>query len=170
MKCKFDNTNNVLGGIIKTVRKKKNFSQEALGKMVGLGKSSISKMESGRTNLSLEDASILLEAMGEKIGVYVDGLFPSNEVRMQQIRFMTVATCWFAEAKNISRKQAFAYLQKYQGIKFLQENFEYEQTLPKAQVIDDLTTVCNNRKKEYLRDLHSESYRSTYKRLKDGKI
>ena len=153
MKRKFDNANNVLGDIIKKVRKKKNFSQEALGKMVGLGKSSISKMESGRTNLSLEDASILLEAMGEKISVYVDGLFPSNEVKMQQIQFMTVATCWFAEAKNVSRKQAFAYLQKYQGLKFLQENYEYEQTLLKAQVIDDLTTVCNHRKAECQRDI-----------------
>lgn len=145
MKCKFENTGNVLGDIVKTVRKKKNFSQEALGKMVGLGKSSISKMERGRTNLSLEDASILLEAMGEKISVYVDGLFPSHEIKMQQIQFMTVATCWFAEAKNISRKQAFAYLQKYQGIKFLQDNYEYEQTLPKAQIIDDLSTICGNR-------------------------
>lgn len=153
MNHKFDNDSNMLGNIVKTIRKKKNFSQEALGKMVGLGKSSISKMERGKTNLSLEDASILLEAMGEKISVYVDGLFPSNEERMRQIQFMTVATCWFAETKNISRKQAFAYLQKYQGIKFLQDNYEYEQTLPKVQVIDDLTKICNNRKMEYQRDM-----------------
>lgn len=153
MKRKFDNENNVLGNIVKTIRRKKNFSQESLGKMVGLGKSSISKMESGKTNLSLEDASLLLEAMGEKISVYVDGLFPSNEERMRQIQLMTVATCWFAEAKNISRKQAFAYLQKYQGIKFLQDNYEYEQSLPKAQIVDDLTKICSNRKMEYQRDI-----------------
>ena len=130
-----------------------NFSQEALGKMVGLGKSSISKMESGKTNLSLEDASILLEAMGEKISVYVDDLFPPKEERMRQIQFMTVATCWFSEAKNISRKQAFAYLQKYQGIKFLQDNYEYEQTLPKAQIIEDLTKICGNKKMEYKQEI-----------------
>ena len=153
MKRKFENDNNVLGNIVKTIRKKKNFSQEALGRMVGLGKSSISKMESGKTNLSLEDASILLDAMGERISVYVDDLFPSNEERMRQIQFMTVATCWFAEAKNVSRKQAFAYLQKYQGIKFLQDNYEYEQTLPKVQIIDDLTKVCCKSKMEYQRDV-----------------
>lgn len=153
MKNKFDNTKNILGDILKAVRKKKNFSQEALGKMVGLGKSSISKMESGKTNLSLEDASILLEAMGERISVYVDGLFPSHEDRMQQIQFITVATCWFAEAKHTSRKQAFAYLQKYQGIKFLQENFEYERTLPRQLIVDDLTTICKNSKMDYQRDL-----------------
>lgn len=65
MKRKFDNVNNTLGDIIKSFRKEKNFSQEALGKLVGLGKSSISKIESGKTNISLEDASVLLEAMGE---------------------------------------------------------------------------------------------------------
>lgn len=146
MKRKFDNTDTILGGIIKTVRRKKELSQEALGKLVGLGKSSISKIESGKTNISLEDASVLLEAMGEKLSLYVDELYPSYEVRMKQIKFITVATCWFAEAKNISRQKAFAYLQKYQGIKFLEENYEYEQTLPKLQIVEDLTTVCYNRK------------------------
>jgi len=73
MKKKFENTDTVLGGIIKTVRRKKELSQEALGKLVGLGKSSISKIESGKTNISLEDASVLLEAMGEKLSLYVDG-------------------------------------------------------------------------------------------------
>lgn len=146
MKKKFENADTVLGGIIKSVRKKKGLSQESLGKLVGLGKSSISKIESGKTNISLEDASVLLEAMGEKLSLYVDGLYPSHEVRMKQIKFITVATCWFAEAKNISRQKAFAYLQKYHGIKFLEENYEYEQSLPKLQIIEDLTTVCYNRK------------------------
>lgn len=146
MKKKFENADTVLGGIIKAVRRKKGLSQESLGKLVGLGKSSISKIESGKTNISLEDASVLLESMGEKLSLYVDGLYPSHEVRMKQIKFITVATCWFAEAKNISRQKAFAYLQKYHGIKFLEENYEYEQSLPKLQIIEDLTTVCYNRK------------------------
>lgn len=85
MKKKFENADTVLGGIIKTVRRKKELSQETLGKLVGLGKSSISKIESGKTNISLENASVLLEAMGEKLSLYVDGLYPSYEVRMKQI-------------------------------------------------------------------------------------
>lgn len=48
MKKKFDNTDNLLGGIVKKVRQEKGLSQEALGKYVGLGKSSISKIESGK--------------------------------------------------------------------------------------------------------------------------
>lgn len=38
MKKKFDNTDNLLGGIVKKVRQEKGLSQEALGKYVGLGK------------------------------------------------------------------------------------------------------------------------------------
>lgn len=144
---KFDNVNNTLGDIIKSVRKEKNFSQEALGKLVGIGKSSISKIESGKTNISLEDAFVLLEAMGEKMSVYVEGVYPSLEARMKQIQLITAATCWFAEAKKISKQKAFSYLQKFQGIKFLEENYEYEQTLPKIQIVEDLMVVCRNRRK-----------------------
>lgn len=70
----------------------------------------------------------------------------NNETRNRQMQFVSVATKWFAEAKNMSRQEAFEYLQKYQGIKFLKENYEYEQTLPKIQIIDDLTTICKNNK------------------------
>lgn len=144
MKKKFNNTNNTLGNIIKMVRKDKGISQESLGKIVGLGKSSISKIETGMTQISLEDAAILLEAMGEELKLYVAGLYPSLETRKKQINFITTAICWFAEAKNVPRHIAYNYLQKHQGIKFLEENFEYEQTLPREQIIEDLTQICNN--------------------------
>ena len=84
MKKKFDNTDNLLGGIVKKVRQEKGLSQEALGKYVGLGKSSISKIESGKTNISADDASVLLEAMGEKLNIYIGDLYPSAETKMKQ--------------------------------------------------------------------------------------
>lgn len=144
MKKKFEHTNHVLGDIIHSVRKEKGISQEALGKIVGLGKSSISKIENGLTQISADDAAILLEAMGEKLQFYVSDSYPSIEVRQQQIKFITIATCWFAEAKGISNAQAYNYLLRHKGIKFLEENYEYEQTLPKGEVIGDLTTICSN--------------------------
>lgn len=144
MKKKFDNTDNILGGIVKKVRQGKGLSQEALGKYVGLGISSISKIESGKTNISIDDASVLLEAMGEKLSVYIDSQYPSAETMMKATIFVTVAACWFAEDKKISKQKAFNFLQKNQGIRFLEENWEIEQTLPREQIIEDLTRVCNN--------------------------
>lgn len=144
MKKKFDNTDNLLGGIVKKVRLEKGLSQEALGKYVGLGKSSISKIESGKTNISADDASVLLEAMGEKLNIYIGNLYPSAETKMKATIFVTVAACWFAEDKGITKQKAFNYLQKNQGIRFLEENWEIEQTMPREQIIQDLTHICNN--------------------------
>lgn len=144
MKKKFDNTDNLLGGIVKKVRLEKGLSQEALGKYVGLGKSSISKIESGKTNISVDDASVLLEAMGEKLNIYIGDQYPSAETKMKATIFVTVAACWFAEDKGITKQKAFNYLQKNQGIRFLEENWEIEQTMPRDQIIQDLTHICNN--------------------------
>lgn len=144
MKKKFDNIDNLLGSIVKKVRQEKGLSQEALGKYVGLGKSSISKIESGKTNISVDDASVLLEAMGEKLNIYIGDLYPSAETKMKATIFVTVAACWFAEDKGITKQKAFNYLQKNQGIRFLEENWEIEQTMPREQIIQDLTHICNN--------------------------
>ncbi|MBP5689997.1 MAG: helix-turn-helix transcriptional regulator [Bacteroidales bacterium] len=64
MKTKFTSTtdSNLLGSTIKAVRKSKGITREELGRKVGLGKSSISKIEKGLTHISAEDAAILLEA------------------------------------------------------------------------------------------------------------
>lgn len=118
MKKKFDNTDNILGGIVKKVRQEKGLSQEALGKYVGLGKSSISKIESGKTNISIDDASVLLEAMGEKLSVYIDSQYPSAETMMKATIFVTVAACWFAEDKKITKQKAFNFLQKIKASDF----------------------------------------------------
>ncbi len=69
MKNKFDNQENVsmLGMAIQQVRKAKCMTQEELGKRVGLPKSSISKIEKGLTHISFEDASLLMDAMGESM-------------------------------------------------------------------------------------------------------
>ena len=129
---------------LKKVRQEKGLSQEALGKYVGLGKSSISKIESGKNNISVDDASVLLEAMGEKLNIYIGDQYPSAETKMKATIFVTVAACWFAEDKGITKQKAFNYLQKNQGIRFLEENWEIEQTMPREQIIQDLTHICNN--------------------------
>ena len=116
MKKKFDNTDNILGGIVKKGRQEKGLSQEALGKYVGLGKSSISKIESGKTNISIDDASVLLEAMGEKLSVYIDRQYPSAETMMKATIFDKVAECWFAENKKLNKEKAFTLIEKNQGM------------------------------------------------------
>lgn len=135
---------NVLGETIRNVRKSKGMTQEQLGRKIGLGKSGISKIENGQTRITVEDASILLEAMGEKLEISVLGSKDSEAARNQKAIFLTTGIAWFADAHNIPVEEAYRYLMRFKGIDFLEENYRFEQTLPQSVVVKDLTRICSN--------------------------
>ena len=150
MKKKFEiqETVSMLGMTIQQVRKAKGITQEDLGKRVGLPKSSISKIEKGLTHISFEDASLLMDAMGEKISIQVMGTKEPDERRVERVRFVTIGVTWYAHSKKMTFADAYRYLLIYKGIQFLEENYAYEQTLPRQTLLDDLDKVCNrNREK-----------------------
>ena len=150
MKNKFKTQENgsKLGETIQLVRKAKKITQEELGKRVGLPKSSISKIEKGLTHISFEDASLLMEAMGEKISIQVMGMKEPDERRVECVRFVTIGVMWYAHSKKMTFADAYRYLLVYKGIQFLEENYAYEQTLPRETLLNDIDKVCNrNRKK-----------------------
>lgn len=145
MKNKFEKQENdsMLGSTIKQTRKAKGVTQEDLGKRVGLPKSSISKIEKGQTHISFEDASLLMDALGEKITIQVMGMKEPNEKKVERVRFVTIAAMWYAHSKKMAFADAYRYLLIYKGIQFLEENYAYEQTLPRQTLLDDLDRVCN---------------------------
>jgi len=49
----------------------------------------------------------------------------------------------FAEKNNMSIKDAFFYLKKYDGIRFLTENYEIEHTLSKDDTMDALARITH---------------------------
>jgi HTH-type transcriptional regulator / antitoxin HipB len=53
----------VFGAIIKDERKKKNFSQETLGKLVGVDKATVSYIENGKPGVRLSTILLLLSAL-----------------------------------------------------------------------------------------------------------
>ena len=150
MKNKFEKQENgsMLGATIQQVRKAKGITQEDLGKRVGLPKSSISKIEKGLTHISFEDASLLMDAMGEKISIQVMGMKEPDEKRVERVRFVTIGVTWYAHSKKMTFADAYRYLLIYKGIQFMEENYAYEQSLPRQTLLDDLDKVCNrNREK-----------------------
>ena len=151
MKNKFEIQENgsMLGATIQQVRKAKKITQEELGKRVGLPKSSISKIENGQTHISFEDASLLMDAMGEKISIQVMGMKEPNEKRVERVRFVTIGVMWYAHRKNISFADAYRYLLVYKGVQFLEENYAYEQTLPRETLLSDLDKVCNRNREKF---------------------
>lgn len=48
----------------------------------------------------------------------------------------------FAERYQLSSKQAFAYLKRFEGLTFLDECYEAEHQLSLSDAVDDLSTVC----------------------------
>ena len=145
MKNKFDyqESGSMLGSAIKQVRKAKGLTQEELGKRVGLPKSSISKIEKGLTHISFEDASLLMDAMGEKISIQVMGIKEPAEKKVERVRFVTIGVAWYAHSKQMAFADAYRYLLLYKGIQFLEENYTYEQTLPRETLLSDLDKVCD---------------------------
>lgn len=151
MKSKFDTQENgsMLGTTIQQVRKAKKITQEELGKRVGLPKSSISKIEKGQTHISFEDASLLMDAMGEKISIQVMGVKEPNEKRVERVRFVTMGVMWYAHSRKMTFADAYRYLLVYKGVQFLEENYAYEQTLSRETILDDLDKVCNRNREKY---------------------
>jgi transcriptional regulator with XRE-family HTH domain len=151
MKNKFETQENgsMLGATIQQVRKAKKITQEELGKRVGLPKSSISKIEKGLTHISFEDASLLMDAMGEKISIQVMGMKEPDEKKVERVRFVTIGVMWYAHSKKMAFADAYRYLLVYKGIQFLEENYAYEQTLPRETLLSDLDKVCNRNREKF---------------------
>jgi UDP-N-acetylglucosamine 1-carboxyvinyltransferase len=144
MKSKFDNEGRVsmLGATVQNVRKAKGLTQQELGSRVGLPKSSVSKIESGMTHISFEDASLLLEAMGEKLDIRLLGTEESLSEKVERSRFVTICTIWYAQNRKIPFADAYRYLLLFKGIQFLEDNYKYEQTLPQETIMEDIDKVC----------------------------
>jgi len=71
-----------VGSRIQELREKNNYSQNELGKMIGLSRVSISNMEAGRQSISLKKLFLISSALKESI----HRLLPNNS--------------WFEENKN----------------------------------------------------------------------
>ena len=70
----------LLGEIIKSARKEQNLTQEELGKLVGVQKAQISKLESSANNVSIETILRVFDALKAKVMFKVELL--DNEVNI----------------------------------------------------------------------------------------
>jgi len=60
------------------------------------------------------------------------------------VLYFIVCIADFAEKYAINIKDAFLYLKKYNGIRFLMENYEIEHTLSKEDTLEALAIVTGN--------------------------
>ncbi len=64
-----------------------------------------------------------------------------NTPNKKIVHYFVTCIVDFAEKNDISIKEAFFYLKKYNGIRFLMENYDIEHTLSKDDTLDALTRV-----------------------------
>jgi len=62
----------LLGEMIKTMRKERNLTQEALGKLVGVKKAQISKIEKGTNNITINTLVKVFSALNIKLNLQIE--------------------------------------------------------------------------------------------------
>lgn len=67
-----------------------------------------------------------------------------NRQQINIVNYIVVCINEFASRFSLSSKEAFDYLNNYNGISFLKENYEIEHTLSIDDAIDDMIVVCKN--------------------------
>lgn len=65
-----------------------------------------------------------------------------NWTKREIINHIVACANEFAHKHNLSSKESFRYLYKFNGIKFLKENYEAEHTLSFDTVVEDLEILC----------------------------
>src|SRR5690554_334966 len=71
-KYEFDLNMEVIGEMIKSVRKERNLTQDQLGKLVGVQKSQISKLERSAKNVTIETVSKVFSALKANVRLSVE--------------------------------------------------------------------------------------------------
>ena len=65
-----------------------------------------------------------------------------NEQQQNRVTYIIYCINAFAERYKLSAKQAFAYLQRFKGLVFLDECYETEHQLSLSDAVDDLSVIC----------------------------
>lgn len=67
-----------------------------------------------------------------------------SDQQKEMIAFFVASISEFAAAHRISMKEAYFYLEKYGGMRFLTEFYDVEHTLSFGEVVNDLTQICSH--------------------------
>ena len=129
-----------IGAMIRNERLRRDMTQEELGKLVGVGKAQISKIESGK-GLTIKTVTKLLGALGLSASVCLKS---ERRIDKRIVGYIVAAINEFAAAYRMTTREAGNYLLRYKGVDFLAEHYEAEHQLSFDDSVQDLTRVCLN--------------------------
>lgn len=127
------------GSVIRQYRKMRGLTQDKLGARLRVKKSRISKIEND-DDLDINVLINVLKHLDIDAQVMVNS---KNQVEMRECySFIVSCVDAFANAKGLTRRAAFNYLNLYNGIKLLISCYDVEITLPLDEILNDLTLAC----------------------------
>lgn len=72
----------------------------------------------------------------------IKGVIKMSELQKNMVDYFVICVNEFAKRYNMGVKDAMLYLEKYKGLKFLEEFYDVQHTLSFDETVDDLTIIC----------------------------
>lgn len=113
-------------------------TQAEIGEKIGVGRATISKIESGK-GLTFDTINRMANALESEVTVE---LKPKSIIFQDKADYLMMAISEFAKTFNLTRKAAANYLVRFSGIDFIDSCYDAEHTLSMEDCVRDLATVC----------------------------
>lgn len=134
MKDKFEK----IGKLFGKRRVELGMTQAEVGERIGVGRATISKIESGK-GLTFDTINRVADALDAEVTV---ALTPKVSHGKEVIEYIVTAITEFAKRNFLTVKEASNYLLRFKGIDFLERCYPAEHTLSINDWVDDITAVC----------------------------
>lgn len=113
-------------------------TQAQVGDRIGVGRATISKIESGK-GLTFDTINRVADALDTEVTVT---LTPKTTHSKEVIEYIVAVISEFAKRNVLTVKEASNYLLRFKGIDFLEQCYPAEHTLSVNDWIEDVTIVC----------------------------
>jgi len=113
-------------------------TQAQVGDRIGVGRATISKIESGK-GLTFDTINRVADALDTEVTI---NLTPKTTHSKEVIEYIVAVISEFAKRNVLTVKEASNYLLRFKGIDFLEQCYPAEHTLSVNDWIEDVTIVC----------------------------
>lgn len=134
MKDRFDK----IGKLFGKRRVELGMTQAEVGERIGVGRATISKIESGK-GLTFDTINRVANALEADVTI---ALNPKVNYSKEIVEYIVAAISEFAKRYFLTAKEAASYLLRFKGIEFLEQCYAAEHTLSVGDWMEDVTAVC----------------------------
>ena len=113
-------------------------TQTEVGAKIGVGRATISKIESGK-GLTFDTINRVAKALEADVTV---ALTPKVSHGKEVIEYVVATISEFAKRNFLTIKEAANYLLRFKGIDFLEQCYPAEHTLSINDWVEDITAIC----------------------------